>query len=189
MQKEGKSEVLQIGDLPSWNHKVLQLLGEPRSARQPSFIIQFPFYMSHPCMKGESFAKVVKVQRQEDRRAGRGSLWKAGAGVTSKNGYVAASFAHNLARVISPRIIAGFMPVMPQSRVDLLKINEDPRRKLKTPVGDLVPRFSLEEPDWRPARIEAIDFAPMLFGFAAERPDFGIKFFGENTKFTFVKAK
>ena len=189
MQKEGKSEVLQIGDLPSWNHEGLRLLGEPRSTPQPSFIVQFPFYMCHPCTRDAGFAKFVRAQGEADRRAGRGHLWGAGAGVTPKNGYVAASFARNPGKVVSPRIVTGFMPVMPQARVDLLRVYEDRGRRLKTPVGDLVPRFSLEDAEWQPGRIESIDFASMLFGLAGIHPDLGMKFFHEKSSFTFAAGK
>ncbi len=187
LQRDGKSEVLETGDLPRWKHEGLQLLGEPRSTPQPSFIIQFPFYMCHPCTTDEGFAKFVKAQGQADRRSGRGSFWGAGAGVTPKDGYMAASFARNPGRVVSPRIIAGFMPVMPEAQADLSKIYDNPARRLKTPAGDLVPRFSLDEPDWRPDRIESIDFSSMLFGLAGIHPDLGMTFFRDRTRFTFAK--
>ena len=81
------------------------------------------------------------------------------------------------------------MPAMPQAREDLLKIYRDPARRLKTPVGDLLPRFSLEKPAWKPMRIESIDFASMLFGLAGIHPELGMRFFHEKTKFTFGAAE
>jgi hypothetical protein len=185
LQERGKSDVLEIADLPSWNHEGLRLLGEPRSTPQPSFIVQFPFYMCHPCTVDADFAKFVKAQGLADRGVGRGHFWGAGAGVTPKNGYVAASFARNPGTVVSPRIIEGFMPVMPQARADLQKLYEDPARRLKTPAGELVPRFSLEDTKWQPERIESIDFASMVFGLAGIHPDLGMKFFHEKSRFTF----
>ena len=189
VQKRGRSKILSIGQFPSWNNEGFHLLSEPRKTPQPSFIIQFPFYLCHPCTLDPLFRKSVLAQAQADRRRGRDELWGAGAGITPDKGYFAASFADNPGKVVSPRIIAGFMPAMPQAREDLLKIYRDPARRLKTPVGDLLPRFSLEKPAWKPMRIESIDFASMLFGLAGIHPELGMRFFHEKTKFTFGAAE
>lgn len=185
VQKRAGSKIITIAQMPTWNNDGIRLLAEPRKTPQPSFIIQFPFYLSHPCTLDPRYRKFVLAQGQADRRKGKGHLWGAGAGVTPDKGYVAASYDRNPGRVVSPRIIAGFMPAMPEAREDLLKLSRNSARRLKTPVGDLLPRFSLEKPDWRPMRIESIDFASMLFGLAGIHPDLGMKFFHERSKFTF----
>lgn len=188
VQKKGESTILSIAQLPTWNNDGLKLLAEPRKTPQPSFIVQFPFYMSHPCTLDPLYRKFVLAQGEADRRTGKDHYWGAGAGVTPGKGYVAASYDRNPGRVVSPRIIAGFMPAMPRAREDLLKLYRDPSRRLKTPVGELLPRFSLDHPDWRPMRIESIDFASMLFGLAGIHSDLGMEFFHQKTKFTFGKA-
>ncbi len=104
--------------------------------------------------------------------------------MTPNRGYFAASYADNPGKVVSPRIMAGFLPAMPHAREDLLKLYRNPARRLKTPAGELLPRFSLEKPAWKPRRIESIDFASMLFGLAGIHPELGMKFFHEKTKFT-----
>lgn len=188
IQKAGDSEILPIAKLPTWDNDGLELLAEPRKTPQPSFIIQFPFYMCHPCTLDPLYRKFVLAQGNADRRKGKDHHWGAGAGVTPEKGYVAASYDRNPDRVVSLRIIAGFMPAMPQAREDLLKLYRDPARRLKTPAGELLPRFSLDKLDWQPMRIESIDLASMLFGLAGIHHELGMKFFHQKTKFTFGKA-
>jgi hypothetical protein len=54
-------------------------------------------------------------------------------------------------------------------------------------VGELLPRFSIDKPDWHAPRIESIDYASMLFGLAGIHPRLGMKFFDDKTRFTFNK--
>ena len=78
-------------------------------------------------------------------------------------------------------------PVFPLAQEHLLKLYRDPARRVPTPVGELLPRFSVDEPEWHAPRIESIDFSSMLFGLAAIHPRLGMNFFGDKTKFTFNK--
>ena len=57
---------------------------------------------------------------------------------------------------------------------------------MSTPVGDLLPRFCVDNPDWHPKTIESIDYSSMIFGLAGIHPQLGMKFFDEKTKFTFA---
>ena len=192
IEKAGHSEVLTIGDLPTWNNQNLNLLCSRAPGPQCSFLVQFPFYMCHPCTtdplyRGYVIAQAKADQRECSARVGVAEFWGCGAGGTPSHGYRANSYRNNPENVVSSHIIAGFMPVLPLAQDHLLKLYRDPNRRVKTPVGDLLPRFSVDKPEWRASRIESIDYASMLFGLAGIHPHLGLKFFQDKTKFTFNK--
>lgn len=191
IQTTGSSEIVSIKDLPTWNNEGLTLLGTPWKRPQCSFLVQFPFYMSHVGASDPLYFKYVTAQAMADQRAcarrvGFAHYWGCGAGSTPSEGYKASNYAQNTDNVISPNIIAGFMPAFPPAREHLLKLYRNPVLRIKTSVGDLIPRISFDKPAWRPRRIEGIDYSSMLFGLAAIHPGLGMKFFQEKTRFTFT---
>ena len=190
LEKTGHSAVLAIHELNTWNNQGLKLLCNNGHWPQCSFLVQFPFYMCHPCVGDPLYREFVLAQAKTDQRAcsqrvGVAEFWGCGAGGTPSQGYRANHYAKNPDNVVSPHIIAGFMPVFPLAQEHLLKLYRDPARRVPTPVGELLPRFSVDKPDWHASRIESIDFSSMLFGLAGIHPHLGMKFFGEKTKFTF----
>lgn len=192
--QHGKSGLsLEVESLPTFSVKGISLLAEPRHTPQSSFTVQFPFYLSHQGSLDPAFVKAVIAQATVDQAIssaanGDPRFWGCGAGVTPKRGYFASKYSDNPGRVVSPQIIAGFMPAFPMARSHLLELSSNPALRLKTPVGDLLPRFSLDHPEWKPDQIESIDFASMLFGLAAIHPNLGMEFFQKGTAFTFAKS-
>lgn len=189
-EKGGKSSLHSLKDLPRWNHDGLLLLDDGRKKAHSSFMIQFPFYMGHSACRDHQYRQFMKAQALADertctQRAGKAEFWGCGAGVTPNKGYFASNFQDNPGNVVSPNIIAGFMPVLPPAQNHLLTLWEDTPRRLNTPVGELLPRFSVDHPNWKPDRIEAIDYSSMLFGLAAMHPQLGLKFFREKSRFSF----
>ena len=192
LQKTGDSKIISIKDLPTWENEGLTLLGTPWHHPQCSFLVQFPFYMSHPGASDPLYLKYVRAQATADQRAcsrrvGVAEYWGCGAGVTPREGYVASNYAWNTDNVVSPNIIAGFMPAFPLAEDHLRKLYRRSKSCIDTPVGDLLPRFSVDAPDWCAGEINAIDQSSMLFGLAAIHPKLGMKFFQEKTRFTFNK--
>ena len=190
LEKTGHSAVLAIHELNAWDNQGLKLLCSNGHWPQCSFLVQFPFYMCHPCVSDPLYRAFVLAQAQADQRAcsqrtGVAECWGCGAGGTPSQGYRANHYAKNPDNVVSPHIIAGFMPVFPLAREHLLKLYRDPARRVPTPVGELLPRFSVDKPDWHAPRIEAIDYASMLCGLAGIHPRLGLKFFDDKTRFTF----
>lgn len=173
-----QEQTLSINELPTLNEGGLILLSEPRHTRQSSFTIQFPFYLS----PDPAFTKFARAQALADYRAsqkwsGEKHLWGSGAGMMPGGGYQANVFSRNPEQVISPHIIAGFIPVFPEAKNHLLKLYQDSKRGVASPVGKLLPRFSLKHLNWRAPRIEAIDYSSMLHGLAADHPKLGMEFF------------
>ena len=190
IQKAGHSDIVSIKDLPTWKNEGLTLLGTPWHHPQCSFLVQFPFYMSHPGASDPLYLKYVTAQAEADQRAcsrrvGVAEYWGCGAGVTPREGYVASNYAWNTDNVVSPNIIAGFMPAFPIAKDHLLKLIRRDKSCIESPVGDLLPRFSVDQPWWCADEINAIDQSSMLFGLAAVHPKLGMKFFQEKTRFTF----
>jgi hypothetical protein len=130
-------------------------------------------------------AQALADQRACSRKSGSAHLWGCGAGITPTKGYFASDYRKNPDNVVSPHIIAGFMPALPMAHDHLLVHWQNPERRLKTPVGEILPRFSIDHPNWKPHRIEAIDYSSMLFGLAAINDKLGLKFFREKSQFTF----
>ena len=192
LEKTGHSAVLPIKELNTWDNQGLKLLCCNGPWPECSFLVQFPFYMCHPCVSDPLYREFVLAQAKADQRAcsqrtGVAEFWGCGAGGTPTRGYRANHYANNPDNVVSPHIIAGFMPVFPLAQEHLLKLYHDPQRRVQTPVGALLPRFSVDKPDWHAPRIEAIDYASMLFGLAGIHPRLGMKFFDDKTTFTFNK--
>ena len=188
-QTKGKSDLLDT-PLPRTPFRDMTLLCSRSKRPQCSFIIQFPFYMCHPCTRSPLFFSFVGAQARADQitcfdRVGKQAYWGCGAGGTPYNGYFASHYENNPDNVVSPRIIAGFIPVYPVAQDHLLQLYRDPSKRLKTPAGDLLPRFSVDDAGWRHHRIEAIDLASMMFGLAAVHPNLGMKFFHEKSRMTF----
>ena len=190
IQKTGHSDIISIKDLPTWENEDLILLGTRWKNPQCSFLVQFPFYMSHPGATDPLYLEFVTAQATADQRAcsrrvGVAEYWGCGAGVTPREGYKASNYAWNTDNVVSPNIISGFMPVFPIAQVHLRKLYRNRKICIETPVGDLLPRFSVDKPEWCAKEINAIDQSSMLFGLAAIHPKLGMKFFQEKTRFTF----
>ena len=190
IQKTGHSDIVSINDMPTWTNEGLTLLGDRYKNPQCSFLIQFPFYLSHPGATDPVYLDYVTAQATADQRAcsrrvGVQWYWGCGAGVTPREGYKASNYAWNTDNVVSPNIIAGFMPAFPLAQVHLRKLYSDHKICVVTPVGDLLPRFSVDQPQWCAGDVNAIDQSSMLFGLAAIHPKLGMKFFQEKTRFTF----
>ena len=190
IQKTGHSDIVSINDMPTWTNEGITLLGDRYKNPQCSFLIQFPFYLSHPGATDPVYLDFVTAQATADQRAcsrrvGKQWYWGCGAGVTPREGYKASNYAWNTDNVVSPNIIAGFMPAFPLAKVHLRKLYFEQKVCIATPVGNLLPRFSVDQPQWCAENVNAIDQSSMLFGLAAIHPKLGMKFFQEKTRFTF----
>jgi len=188
--KEGDSEVMpEISDLPVWKHRGLEFPVDREGHALSSFVIQFPFYMMADCQESPEYLEFMKNYAFGDWKTSSEInddkyLWGCGAGSTPEHGYVASNFLNNPDNMVSPRTIAGFMPVSKAAVKTILYFLSRPERCVETPVGILLPRFSLDHPEWKPKHIESIDFSSMLFGTAAMHPDLGTAFFREKMMFT-----
>lgn len=191
-QKKGadaRSHIMpDLDKLPCAVYKNRILLSNGRGGLHPSFLVQFPFYMSNLC-SDELFFSYTAAQAVADRttgieRHGDRSAWGVGPGCTPERGYLVDSFNHNKENVMSPRLVAGFIAVYPPAATDLLLRHKVPGNRLKLEFGTILPRF-VPGKDWKPYRLAGIDFSCLLLGMAGHHPGLGINFFQRSTKFTF----
>ena len=82
--------------------------------------------------------------------------------------------------VVSPHIIAGFIPHLDRARDDLVALYRDESKAAvyKLPHGgEVLWRYSKDQPEWRAHAIEGVDFSTMLFGLASLPEYLGTDFF------------
>lgn len=190
LKDSGRSEVITVDRLNTWEDRGLRLLRGRGPSPQCSFLVQFPFYMSYPGSTEAAYADFVLSQAKADQRGcferiGVAGLWGCGAGGKPDGKYHADNYRLNPDNVVSPHILSGFMAVYPPARDHLLRLYRDPARCVETPYGKLIPRFSVDKPEWRAPRVESIDYASMLFGLAAMDPRLGRTYFAGANRFTF----
>ena len=118
--------------------------------------------------------------------------WGTGAGVGAPDskysvdriclpGNVNTDKDQNPNRNVSPHILAGFSPVAPERvRADLLAMYKDPRDigKVELEAGKpILWKYSYADLNWKPNKVEGVDYSCMVFGLAALPQFLGAEFF------------
>lgn len=160
---------------------------------QPSFLVQFPFYMSE-LHRNDLFFSFTAAQAAADRkmgmhRSGDRTAWGVSPGTTPEKAYSVDNFRRNPQGVVRPRIVAGFIPVYPVAADDLYLRYRDPGNRWNLSFGTILPGFVPGNPDWRAWRLPGVDFSSLMYGLAAHHPRLGMGFFREATRFTFQYAR
>ncbi|MBK1790156.1 hypothetical protein [Persicirhabdus sediminis] len=156
----------------------------------PSFHVQFPFYMTDLC-GDELFFSYQAAQGWADRmwstqKYKNRTAWGVSPGSTPKRGYsVDAFYNDNKEDVVTPRIIAGFIPTNPVAVDDLRMIFANHQKQQVTRFGRILPRWSPATPGWQSRRIAGVDYSSWLYGMAAYHPEVGLDFFKEKMQMTF----
>ena len=105
------------------------------------------------------------------------------AGEAQRNGYAVPSTMSTEAQAVAKTFKREHAPL--PAADDLKRRWDEPGKRLRLPVGEILPRWSPDKPEWKPGRIAAVDFSCMMFGLAASHPKLGVDFFREATEFTF----
>ncbi len=155
---------------------------------QPSFLVQFPFFMSELC-GDELYFSFVAAQGVADRAYNTekfrdGSVWGVSAGWSPKKPYAVLNFINNPDHVVSPPIMAGFIPVMPIAADDLFRLYQNPAQRQQLPFGEILPQH-VPGTILKSDRIPGVDFSVWLYGLAWNHPRLGSEWFRKNTRFTF----
>jgi hypothetical protein len=106
--------------------------------------------------------------------------WGLGAGENPGGGYSANAIDNNDDEIISPPIIAGFLPVYGQGRDDLKSLLNPGPAVYSMPddtTRKVLWRYSRINPDERCEYIQAVDFSTMLYGLASLPEFLGDDFF------------
>ncbi|WP_194766031.1 T9SS type A sorting domain-containing protein [Tamlana sp. I1] len=195
----------QLNNFAHANYWGYQLLADYNdvNAFQSDFTIQFPYYLTswaHNSMLYKSYmtnmASADKLYYEKiagDYPNLNSYEWGLGAGnspavfngVTYTDyGYNADHINNHKARVVSPQIVAGYMPVRSSAKTDLQQMLSGTKGIYTLSSGDkLLWRYSLDEVNWNSDQIQGIDYSTMLYGLAADK--FGISFFTDNNDYDY----
>jgi hypothetical protein len=97
--------------------------------------------------------------------------WGLGAGSARSVDYHADAINDNPDHVVSPHIIAGFLPVDSNAMSD----------SINGVAGTLLWRYSVSDPSWVPQEIQGIDYSSMMLGLATYM--LGSSFLAEHNDF------
>ena len=162
----------------------------------PSFTLQFPYYMCHHFTTQTDYLQYFEQARRAD------SLWFAtvtnynsyewGLGAGSYNtgsGYHADEINDNPSQIVSPHIIAGFIPIYPQAEQDLIDLYNNNKGKFTLPnssaPNQILWRYSNTVPSWSASEVQGIDYSTMLFGLASLPQFLGKDFFAYYNDYDF----
>jgi len=178
--------------LPNSDYSGISVLTDNPPNFLPSFVHQFNYYLCHHFHYSEKYLQHFRNTMNADKlwwlnnTDSEAFEWGLGAGSTSEGGYHADKINDNPHHIVSPHIIAGYLPVNPDAKNDLLnmfKINKG-LYNLPGSINDKVLwRYSLTEPGWAATEIQGIDYSTMLFGLASLPEYLGKNFFQDNNDF------
>ena len=156
----------------------------------PSFTLLFPYYMVNVFSSSADYEQYIENAYMADQlwsanTGGQSYEWGNGAGNNKSTGYHADAINDNEELTVSPHIIAGFIPINPSGRDDLLALYKNNKGVYALPSNDkeILWRYSRKYPDWESDSIQAIDYSTFLFGLAAQDKDLGMNFFKDNNNF------
>ena len=152
------------------------------------FISQFTYYYCHYFKNNNDYMDYFRNTRAADslwwtkRYPGINSYeWGLGAGENPGGGYSANAIDNNPNGIVSPHIIAGFIPIYPQSKYDLIALYNNVSPSVYSLPGDTsrkaLWRYSREDTSLRCSYIQAVDFSTMLYGLASLPEYLGPDFF------------
>lgn len=171
--------------LPTIQYREHRLLTEGEGGCALSgFVPLFCYYLAHPFAESPVYmgrlldAALADRESWEEKGAFPGCFWGCGAGSSANDGagYRADTLMDNPENIVSPHIISGFLPVLPQGADDLYAIYSQVFSDAETGYGsrefpyglwrfraDALPSL------WVPKTVVSIDFSLMLFGLAERK--------------------
>ncbi|MGF1735986.1 hypothetical protein [Photobacterium satsumensis] len=123
--------------------------------------------------------------------------WGTGAGACP-DGYCVDRFHFDADRqfnnnlVVSPHIMAGFMPYSEHARDDLISTYRDKSINARYDLPDgheILWRYSYDQPEWKAGWVEGVDFSTFLFGLAAMPENLGMEFFNTYNNYFDMESK
>lgn len=141
-----------------------------------SFVIQFVYYLCHPFTTSEAYRAYLRSAQRADRAwwrqlaAAGEHEWGLGAGAARTVPYHADAIDDNPDHIVSPHIVAGFLPVDTSGLSDLqwhVATASGAVRSIDGVDGTVLWRYSVSEPGWTPDQLQGIDYASMMLGLAS----------------------
>lgn len=172
-------------------------LSEKSTSGQPSFHVQFCYYYCNYFSNNTDYMAYFTNQMTADRAwwqtvTGQQTAWGLGAGEVPGGGYTADAVNKNLAKIVSPHIMAGFSPIYSGVRNDLIALYDNGlgRAVYKIPGTDreFLWRYKYSIVGQTASYVQAVDFSTMLYGLA-ELPEYlGTDFFKTYNDFKSVSS-
>jgi hypothetical protein len=163
--------------LPTSNFAGHDVLTDRPGAFLSSFVIQFAYYLCHPFTTSERYRDFLQNAQRADRAwwqqsaAAMDHEWGLGAGSAPSVGYHADAINDNPNQIVSPHIVAGFIPVDATGMSDLsqhIAVTSRAVRSMTGVSGTLLWRYSVSDPSWVPQEIQGIDYSTMMLGVATQ---------------------
>jgi hypothetical protein len=177
--------------LPTVNYNGHDVLSDNGFSFLSSFTHQFNYYLCHHFTTSTEYLTFFENAQKADASwwtsTGSNSFeWGLGAGSAVSSAYHADAINNNVDTIVSPHIIAGFIPVNPNGKTDLLNLWNNNLGKYQLPTGNadtILWRYSKTNPTWTPNEFIGVDHATMLFGLATLPEYLGDNFFSTNNDF------
>lgn len=142
-----------------------------------SFIPQFCYYLCNYYKNNSAYMNYFTGAMNGDKlfseNVGFNTYeWGLGAGEIPGGGYSADAIENNPNKIVSPHIIAGFIPISTQSKQNLLSLYNSGLGSavynlVSDPSKKVLWRYRQNNTGLRASYIQAIDFSTMLFGLAS----------------------
>ena len=175
--------------LPKVIYDGYELLSDNSSSFLSSFTHQFNYYLCNYFISSESYIEYFENSQKADVSWWNSfnenqSEWGLGAGSAISSSYQANSINNNIDTIISPQIIAGYLPVNQDSENDLIALWNSNKGKFPLPSGEsILWRYSKNDTSWQPNEVIGTDYSTMLFGIATLPQYLGNSFFATNNDF------
>ncbi len=159
------------------NYWGYELLSDQDSVFISDFIFQFLYYYCDYFSENEDYIRYLRNSKSADSLwwtkavvDGEDYEWGLGAGEDPGGGYSANAIDNNESAIVSPHIIAGYMPCCTEVKDDLIQLYENGKGVYSLPEDTsrkILWRYSLKNPDQRCSYLQAIDFSTMLYGLSS----------------------
>lgn len=163
-----------------------------------SFTVQFVHYLCGNANHSSDYLVNMDNVRKADQlwfsdKTAKSYMWGLGAGEVRfrdpttgavKSSYRANAINENEHLIVSPHIIAGFMPVYPDGLRDLITMKRNKECVYNYDSYELLWRCSLNDLDLKIDRLQSIDYSSMFLGLAVAHPRVGNEFFKKYAPFS-----
>jgi len=175
-----------IGRPNYWGY---ELLSDKNNAFISNFIPQFTYYYCHYYKNNSDYMDYFNNARKSDSlwwtKASPGIPsyeWGLGAGENPGGDYSANAIDNNSSLIVSPHIIAGFIPIYAQGKNDLKSLfSNKPITSVYSLPNDsskkVLWRYSRSDTTKRCAFVQAVDYSSLLYGLASLPEYLGPNFF------------
>ena len=172
-------------NLPKINYENIDLLTDSTTRFLSSFVHQFNYYLCNYFTTSTAYLNYFKNSLTADKAwwnnvDGSSSEWGLGAGSSISTSYHADAINNNPDVIVSPHIIAGYIPINLSSKNDLIYLWNNNLGTYNLPSANsakVLWRYSKINSTWMPNEIIGVDYALMLFGISVLPEYLGARFF------------